>query len=125
MEFGKQPPRKEFAPIALASSMYWPRRTSKRDAATATWTQGERVRHHRADAWPILLLLTPTPTELHPEADFKRQEDDRHSAQEDATERDEIEGSIVSHTIPDPSSRGKSFGQHLNGMAPPVAEIRR
>jgi hypothetical protein len=50
--------------------------------------QGGRVRHHLADAWPILLLLTLTPIVLHPEADLERQEDERHRGQEDATDRD-------------------------------------
>ena len=50
--------------------------------------QGERVRHHLADGWPILLLLTPTPILPHPEADLERQEDDRHSGQEDARDRE-------------------------------------
>ena len=87
--------------------------------------QGERVRHHLADGWPILLLLTPTPILPHPEADLERQEDDRHSGQEDATDRDKIERSIVSHTVPDRSARGKSCGHHLNDMVLPIAEIER
>jgi hypothetical protein len=39
----------------------------------------ERGCHHLADTWPILLLLTPTPILLDPEADLERQEDDRRS----------------------------------------------
>jgi hypothetical protein len=62
---------------------------------------------------------------LHPEAGLERQEDDCHSGQEDATDRDQIERSIVSHTIPDPSARGKSCGHHLKDMLLPVAEIER
>jgi hypothetical protein len=87
--------------------------------------QDERVRHHLADGWPILLLLTPTPILPHPEADLERQEEDRHSGQEDATDRDEIERSIVSHTVPDRSARGKSCGHHLDDMVLPIAEIER
>jgi hypothetical protein len=67
--------------------------------------QSERGRHYLADGWPILLLLTPPPILLHPEADLERQEDDRHSGQDDATDRKEIERSSVSHTVPDPSAR--------------------
>jgi hypothetical protein len=85
----------------------------------------ERVRHHLSDGWPILLLLAPTPILLHPEADLERQEDDRHSEQEDATDRDEIERSIVSHSVPDQSARGRSCGHHLNAMVLPIAGIER
>jgi hypothetical protein len=87
--------------------------------------QGERVRHHLADGRPILPLLTPTPIELHPEAALERQEDDRHSGQDDATDRDEIERAIVSHTVPDPSTRDKSCGHHLKDMVLPFAEMER
>ena len=87
--------------------------------------QGERVGHHLADVWLILLLLTPTPILPHPQADLECQEDDRHSGQEDGTDRDEIERSIVSHTVPDRSARGKSCGHRLNDMVLPIAEIER
>ena len=75
--------------------------------------------------WPIRPLLTPMLIVLHPEPDLERQEDDRHSGQEDATDRDEIERSIVSHTVPNRSARGKSCGHHLDDMVLPIAEIER
>jgi hypothetical protein len=58
----------------------------------------ERGRHHLARGSPNLLLLMPTPILLHPEAGLERQEDDCHSGQEDTTDQNEIELSIVSHT---------------------------
>jgi hypothetical protein len=36
----------------------------------------------------MLLLLTPTPIELRPEAGFERHEDDHHSGQKGATDPD-------------------------------------
>jgi hypothetical protein len=85
--------------------------------------QGEHGRHHLADEWRIPLLLTTTPILLHPEADLERQEDERHSGQDDAPDREEIERSSVGHTVPDPATRGKSSGHHLKHMVLPFAEI--
>ena len=87
--------------------------------------QGERGRHHLADGRPILPLLTSTPILLHRETALERQADDRHRGQEDATDRDEIERSIVSHTVPDPSARDKSCGHHFKDMVLPFVEMER
>jgi uncharacterized repeat protein (TIGR01451 family) len=81
--------------------------TARRGRIGATTAGGTDV-HHLADRWPILLLLTPTSILLDAEADLKRQEDDRHGGKEDTTDWDWIERSTVTHTIPDPSARGKS-----------------